>query len=86
MPWARPSSTAAAVCRSSSADEYLRLIGFYHNRIERLLADGDPTQAAAAKTLVGGAAWQRLSSMETALAQRAVPEPTASPSNPLRSR
>ncbi|WP_330180773.1 ATP-binding protein [Nocardia sp. NBC_01503] len=55
------------------ADDYLRLVGFYHNRVERLLTDADPEQAAAAKTLVGGAAWQRLSSMETALSQRAVP-------------
>ncbi|WP_067563510.1 sensor histidine kinase [Nocardia acidivorans] len=57
------------------ADEYLLLVGFYHDRVQRLLADADPAQAEAAKTLVASAAWQRLSAMETALTQRAVPRP-----------
>ncbi|MFB8000756.1 nitrate- and nitrite sensing domain-containing protein [Nocardia sp. NPDC056000] len=55
------------------ANEYLRLLGFYHNRVDRLIGDGDPRQAAAAKALVSGAAWQRLGAMEVSLTQRAVP-------------
>ncbi|MCU1646897.1 MAG: hypothetical protein JWN03_7172 [Nocardia sp.] len=55
------------------AGEYVRLLGYYRTRIESLLTDTDSEQAAAAKTLTSGAAWQQLGAMETVLAQRALP-------------
>ncbi|MFI6865724.1 nitrate- and nitrite sensing domain-containing protein [Nocardia sp. NPDC050406] len=57
------------------AAEYLRLVGYYRTRIELVGHEADADQAAAAKTLVSGSAWQRLGAMETVLSQRAMPRP-----------
>ncbi|MEU0542702.1 nitrate- and nitrite sensing domain-containing protein [Nocardia sp. NPDC005978] len=59
--------------------EYVRLIGFYRTRVDGLLADSDADQAAAARALLDTDAWRLLGTMETALAQRALPRTGAVP-------
>ncbi|MFC9993978.1 nitrate- and nitrite sensing domain-containing protein [Nocardia sp. NPDC127526] len=55
--------------------EFIRLVGYYRTRIERMVVDTDPGQVAAVQALVTGGAWQRTGAMETVLAQRALPRP-----------
>ncbi len=54
------------------SDEFIRRVGYYRTRIERLLVTTDTDQMAAVQALITGAAWQRLGAMEAALAQRAL--------------
>ncbi|WP_067708862.1 sensor histidine kinase [Nocardia yamanashiensis] len=55
------------------AAEYVRLAGYYRLRIEQSVGDSDSDQAASAKKLVSGSAWQQLGAMEAVLTQRTLP-------------
>ncbi|MGX1811544.1 sensor histidine kinase [Nocardia sp. NPDC055321] len=59
--------------------EYVRLVGYYRTRVEGLRADSDADQAAAAGALLDSDSWRLLGTMETALAQRALPRTGAAP-------
>jgi hypothetical protein len=61
--------------------EFLYETGFYHTEVDNLARD--PNGNEVLKTLKRSPAWQQLTSMEDALAQRAVTPPsTASSSSP----
>ncbi|MEV6773471.1 nitrate- and nitrite sensing domain-containing protein [Nocardia sp. NPDC051030] len=64
------------------ANDFIRQIGYYRTRIEQVAADSDPEQAAVAKALITGPAWQQLGTMETALAQHALPRTAGSHATP----
>ncbi|WP_062982398.1 sensor histidine kinase [Nocardia anaemiae] len=51
-------------------EEYLRQIGFYHAEAANLTGELDPKQQESLHTLMAGQAWQQLTAMENALAQR----------------
>ncbi|MEU6580541.1 nitrate- and nitrite sensing domain-containing protein [Nocardia sp. NPDC046763] len=51
---------------------FVQQIGYYRNRVERILTDQNARHAATAKDIVTGQAWQRLGAVETALAQQAL--------------
>ncbi|MGQ4615773.1 nitrate- and nitrite sensing domain-containing protein [Nocardia sp. R7R-8] len=54
------------------AEEYLRQVGFYHTEIAALSAELQGTEQRQLRTLTAGPAWQQLTTMENAIAQRAV--------------
>ncbi|MBL1073623.1 nitrate- and nitrite sensing domain-containing protein [Nocardia sp. 2] len=74
----RATALGAALVHESAlspelSSEFVRLVGYYRTRIQQFVADPDADQAAAAQALIAGQAWQQLGTMETALAQRALP-------------
>ncbi|WP_067466389.1 sensor histidine kinase [Nocardia amamiensis] len=64
-------------------EEYLRQIGFYHTEIAALSAELEGAEQRHLQALTAGTAWQQLTAMENAIAQRAMapaPAPTGSAS------
>ncbi|MEV6323974.1 ATP-binding protein [Nocardia sp. NPDC051787] len=62
------------------AEEYLRQIGFYHTEITALSAELEGAEQQHLQALTAGTAWQQLTAMENAIAQRAMaPVPAAAP-------
>ncbi|WP_454197462.1 sensor histidine kinase [Nocardia sp. Marseille-Q1738] len=62
------------------AEEYLRQIGFYHTEITALSAELEGAEQQHLQALTAGTAWQQLTTMENAIAQRAMaPVPAAAP-------
>ncbi|MFI7670485.1 nitrate- and nitrite sensing domain-containing protein [Nocardia sp. NPDC049526] len=51
-------------------EEFLHQIGFYHAEAANLAGELDPNQQESLHTLMSSQAWQQLSAMENALAQR----------------
>ncbi|MEV6341118.1 ATP-binding protein, partial [Nocardia vinacea] len=51
-------------------EEFLRQIGFYHAEAANLAGELDPNQQESLHSLMASQAWQQLSAMENALAQR----------------
>lgn len=51
-------------------EEYVRQIGFYHAEAANLAAELDPKQQESLHTLMASQAWQQVTAMENALAQR----------------
>ncbi len=65
-------------------EEYLRQIGFYHTEISALSAELEGAEQRHLQALTAGTAWQQLTAMENAIAQRAMapaPTPTGSTSS-----
>ncbi|MGW5380563.1 nitrate- and nitrite sensing domain-containing protein [Nocardia sp. NPDC003999] len=54
------------------AEEYVRQVGFYHTEIAALSAELQGAEQHQLQTLTASPAWQQLSAMENAIAQRAV--------------
>ncbi|MFX0578096.1 nitrate- and nitrite sensing domain-containing protein [Nocardia nepalensis] len=51
-------------------EEFLRQTGFYHTEVGNLAGELDPKQQDSLHTLMASQAWQQLTAMENALAQR----------------
>ncbi|WP_433685067.1 nitrate- and nitrite sensing domain-containing protein [Nocardia sp. CA-119907] len=51
-------------------EEFLRQTGFYHTEVANLAGELDPKQQESLHSLMAGQAWQQLTAMENALAQR----------------
>ncbi|MFQ6330667.1 nitrate- and nitrite sensing domain-containing protein [Nocardia sp. CWNU-33] len=51
-------------------EEFLRQIGFYHTEVANLAAELDQSQRERLQALMNSTAWQQLTAMENALAQR----------------
>ncbi|MEV0251444.1 nitrate- and nitrite sensing domain-containing protein [Nocardia sp. NPDC050712] len=71
---ARSYAIAAANFRSESGpliplEEFSRQVGFYRTELSFLSSDLEADQVAAANAIINSTAWQRLSSMETAISQ-----------------
>ncbi|WP_330230855.1 nitrate- and nitrite sensing domain-containing protein [Nocardia sp. NBC_00508] len=65
---------------SIPVEEYVRQIGFYHTEIAALSAELEGAEQQHLQTLTAGTAWQQLTAMENAIAQRAMaPVPAAAP-------
>lgn len=65
-------------------EEYLRQIGFYHTEVAALSAELEGAEQRQLQALTAGTAWQQLTAMENAIAQRAMapaPAPTGSTSS-----
>ncbi|MEU4342015.1 nitrate- and nitrite sensing domain-containing protein [Nocardia sp. NPDC023852] len=56
--------------------EYLSQVGYYHAQIDYLTSEFDAPQRDAAKAAAASPAWRQLSSMEDALARRALQSPS----------
>ncbi|MEV6138219.1 ATP-binding protein [Nocardia sp. NPDC051990] len=62
-------------------EEYLHQIGFYHAEAANLAAELDPKQQESLHTLMASQAWQQVTAMENALAQRTMTATSATSSS-----